>query len=139
MKALATLIRLHKQRLDDARRRLNELEEARERLCEEQRRLAAELAAERRAAAESFEAGRTLAAYAERIAREQAALGDRIAEYEASIAQAAEVVAAAFRELKKYEISRDRRAEHDKRLEGRREQSRLDDIGITRFRRRKAT
>ncbi len=136
MKALNTLVRLHKQRLDEARTHLVALEERRAELLAARARLDETLAAERKAAAASVEAGRTFAAYARRVAAERAALDDDLAALAVEIERAADAVAAAFQDLKKYEITLERRIAQARAAEARADQARLDEVGITRFRRR---
>ena len=138
MKALGTLIRLHRQRLDEKRIRLVELEIEREALNARVVRLAVELESEGRAAAASYEAGRAFPSYAERVAAERRSLADQIATLDAEIVELGEAVFAAYRELKKYEVGRDLREHREKSAEARREQGRLDEVGLTAHRRKQA-
>ncbi len=59
MKALRTLIRLHKQHVDEARAALAEIEVKQAALRNQSDRLEAEIESERSVAAESYEAGRS--------------------------------------------------------------------------------
>jgi len=136
VKALNTLTRLHKQRLDEARSHLVALEERRAELLDARDRLDETLAAERKTAASSVEAGRTFAAYARRMTAERAAIDDDLAALAVEIERAADAVAAAFQELKKYEITLERRLARARAAEARVDRARLDEVGITRFRRR---
>ena len=138
MKALTTLIRLHQRRLDEQRVRLVELEIKREALRDRAQRLAAEVEAEGRVAAMSFEASRSFPPYAGRVRAEQSALAAEAAGLDAAIAEAGEAVAAAYQELKTYQISRDRRGQRRRAAEARRDQAHLDEVGITVHRRKHA-
>ena len=135
MKTLDTLIRVHKQVLDEKRVRLAAIEIERDRLHTAIDGLATEFAAEKAAAASSLDAARTFPAYAVGIRKRQQEYEQAIADLAPQVAQAAEAVAEAYRELKKYEISRELRLERENALEARREQARLDEVGNTVWRR----
>lgn len=136
MKALNTLVRLHKQILDEARAQLVALEDRRAALLACQAALDETLAAERKAAAASFEARATFIAFAERIATERARIDDDLAALAVEIERAADGVSAAFQDLKKYEITLERRIAAERAAEARADQARLDEMGLVRFRRR---
>ena len=138
MKALGTLIRLHKQHLDEQRVRLVEFEMEQEALRARAAGLAAEVEAEGRMAATSFEASRSFSPYVERVGAERRALAAQIAELDAAIAEAGEAVAAAYQDLEKYEITRGLRERRARASEARREQAQLDEAGITIYRRKRA-
>ncbi len=138
MRALATLIRLHKQALDDNRARLAGLESESAALYARAERLDAEYESEARVAAASYEAGQAFPAFADRVSAEHQALDREIASLDASIDEAGEAVAAAYRDLKKYEVTRDRRERREKDTEARRDRAYLDEIGLTVHRRRPA-
>ncbi len=135
MRGLNTLIRLHRQRLDEKRVKRLALEEEREALVALVDGLARELAAERRAAAESLEARYTFAAYAERMTARQRALAGEIATFDAALVKADDEITAAFQEFKRYEISRDARETGERNAQARRERMRLDEIGANQHRR----
>ncbi len=138
MKALRTLIRLHKQHLDEQRVRLVEFEIEQEALRARAAGLAAEVEAEGRMAATSFEAGRSFPSYVERVGAERRALAAQIAELDAAIAEADEAVAAAYQDLEKYKITHGLRERRARVSEDRREQAQLDEAGITIYRRKRA-
>lgn len=129
MKTINTLIRVHKQRLDDKRIRLVEIENERDRLRRSIDDLAAELESEKRTAATSYDAAQTFTAYAARIGERRRAYENEMIAIGSRIVKVAEEVAEAFRELKKYEISRDLRQDRENMLEARREQALFDEIG----------
>ncbi len=138
MKALRTLIRLHKQHVDDKRAALAELEIRREALRDQSARLAAEIESEGRVAAESFAAGRSYPRYVRRIGGERRAIAAEIAKLDAAVAEAGEALAAAYRDLKKYEISHDARVRDRNAVAARFDQAQLDEIAITLHRRKHA-
>lgn len=138
MKALRTLIRLHKQHLDEQRVRLVGFEMEQEALRARAAGLAAEVEAEGRMAATSFEASRSFSPYVERVGAEQRALAAQIAALDAAIAEAGEAVAAAYQDLEKYKITHDLREQRARASEARREQAQLDETGITIYRRKRA-
>lgn len=129
MKALATLIRLHRQRLDEARTRLASLERERDTLTDYAAALAEEIAAEAAIAAGSLETLGVYAAYRARAAAAEAHLGEEIAAVEAAIVDAHAGVAEAFRRLKTYEITAERRREAARRAEAAATQRTLDEVG----------
>ena len=138
MKALRTLIRLHKQYVDDKRAALGELEVGREALRDRSARLEAEIESEGRVAAESYAAGRSFPRYVRRIGGERRVIAAEIAKLDGAVAEAAEALAAAYRDLKKYEISHDVRVRDRKAAEARTDQAQLDEIAITLHRRKHA-
>ncbi len=138
MKTLRTLIRLHKQHVDEARAALAEIEVKQEALRDQSVRLAAEIESERRVAAESFAAGRSYPRYVRRIGGERRAIAAEIARLDDAVAEAGEDLAAAYRDLKKYEISHDARVRDRKAVSARLEQAQLDEIAITLHRRKHA-
>ena len=135
MKGLDTLIRLHRQRLDEKRVGRVDLEARRAALVALADGLERELEAERRTAAESLEARHTFGAYAERMTARQRAVAGEIATVDDALAKADDELAAAFQELKRYEISRDARAMRDRDALARRERMQLDEIGADQHRR----
>ncbi len=135
MKTLDTLIRVHKQALDERRVRLSAIEIERDRLHAAIDSLATEFAAEKVAAAKSLDAARTFPAYADGMRKRQHEYEQAIADLAPHVAQAAEAVAEAYRELKKYEISRELRLDRENALEARREQALLDEVGNAVWRR----
>ncbi len=139
MRALATLIRLHRQYLDEKRSRLMELEIERGALCARADRLCGELDTEGQVAASSYEAGRAFPRYAKRVAIERRAIDKRIAALDAEIAEHVEAVADTYREVKGYEISREQREKRATMAAARSEQTRLDEVGLAVHRRKQAS
>lgn len=137
MKDLKTLIRLHKLQVDDRRRQLAELQALEDRLRDERQRIDAELAEEQRVAADSIVVSMTFPAYARQMRTRRENLDQSIAQTREQVAAAEDAVAAAFQELKRFELAqedRDRRAARDS---ARRETQSFDEISATRFQRKR--
>ena len=138
VKGLKTLIRLHRQRLDEKRVRRLALEEERGALVALADGLERELEAEWRTAAESLESRYTFEAYAERMIARRRALAGEIATFDVALDKADNEIAAAFQELKRYEISRNAREMRAQTVRARRERMQLDEIGANQRRRVRA-
>ncbi len=138
MKALATLVRLHRHLVDERRAELTEIEVGREALRDQSDRLAAEVESEKQIAAESFEAGRSYPRFMGRIDAERRVIAAEIDKLDAAIAEAGEALAAAYQDLKRYEITHDLRAGRLKAAAAKRDQAQLDEIAIALHRRKHA-
>ncbi len=136
MKGLKSLIRLHKFRLDERRRGLQELETLRQRLDAALARLEAEVRAEKRTVETAPEMAFAFADYAASARERRLKLIDSIDETERQIEQARDAVNEAFRELKKYQITQANRERLAAQRAARLEQANLDEIGLTVYRRR---
>ena len=137
MTNLHPLIRLHRWQLDEKRRALAELEALAERLRGQVASLDDELTREQAFAAEAEEPPQGFGAYAQAMLDRKARLAESIAEVDQQIAASQEQIAEAFQELKRFELvqeDRDRRAEARQK---RRETQTYDEIGASRFQRRK--
>ena len=135
MSSLDGLIRLHRSQLDEKRRALAELQALAERLRSELERLDAEVTAEE-AAARAEEVAFSFAAYAEAARGRRLRLTQSIAQVDARIAAGTDEIAAAFQELKRYELAQQERERRVKLKERRRATARLDEVASTRFLRR---
>ena len=136
MKGLKSLIRLHKFRLDERRRGLQELETLRLRLDAALVRLEAEVRAEKRTVETAPEMAFAFADYAASARDRRDKLVDSIDETKQQIEQAREAVNEAFQELKKYEITQANRERMAARRAARLEQAELDEVGLNVYRRR---
>ena len=136
MKKIDTLIRLHKFELDEKRRALQELETHMMRIIEARQRLDQELIEEQNTASQALELGMTYAGYAQKFIARRAKLEEDIANMRVEVEKAEIIVQMAFQELKKYEITAERQAAAEKYESDRREQSELDEAGITRHHRK---
>ena len=135
MKGIDSLIRLHKWRLDEERRRLLELESM---VLDFDRRLAAldaELEHEAEVATRSMDAGVSFGGYAAAVRDRRERLVQSKAEIEAEVVNVREVVSRAFQELKRYEIVAEDRRRRAAIKEKRAQQRVLDDVGMEQFRR----
>lgn len=130
MKGLPNLIRLHRWRLDEKRKNLVELERLAVELREQAARLEAEMKQEQQAAAGSREAGYAYGAYADTVIARRGAIAASLAEVKAKITQAAEAVAEAFRELKRFEVAQERREQAAKDKAAKIDRQILDELGL---------
>lgn len=134
MKNLSALVRLHKWRIDESTRNLADLEALAARFKREIEDVGKRLAAEAPLAGESVESATSYSNFMRAEIARRAILEQSVADLDGEIAQAREKLAAAFRELKSYEITLDRKRQQAGRLNDRRQQSVLDEIGQVRHR-----
>ncbi len=138
MKSLDSLIRLRKLAVDERRRELRDLGRLEERLRAQSEALEAELTAEQGAAGDgSLETNLTYGDYAKVIIERRAHLQNSIADVQVRIEHARTELGTAFEELKRFEITKERKMEKAKREEMRREGQELDEIGLDQFRRKR--
>lgn len=138
MKGLATLIRVRREALDGRRRRLAALESQRVRIDRSLDELAERERSERALAGGDPLLMSMFQGFLRYVAAERAGLLQRRETLLRDIDRATEEIAEAFRELKKFEIAKDR---HDRRRAAeaaRLERLELDEIGLNAFRRRRA-
>lgn len=136
MKDLDGLIRMHKWQLDEKRRALAELETFADRLADEMAKLDRDVAREREAAGEAPDPVPGFAAWLKAATARRKRLEQSMTSISAQVEAARDEIAAAFQELKKYELARDDRR---RRLQERRraaERRMFDDIALDGFRRR---
>lgn len=138
MKGVQSLIRLQRWRLDEARRRLADLERLKQEFMDRARKLEEEIAAEQQAAAKDDEGRRAWASFAERALERRATLARSVAETEAALSAAQEEVGEAFREVKKLELAAERAERRQQEAAQKREQARLDAVALDMHRRRGA-
>ncbi len=141
MKALSTLIRMNRWRLNEQRRELAEYEKLLDKLHGEAARLAAELVAEQETASRREVEGLSpanwaFAGFARATLERQRKLASSIAEVEGRAETAREVVRGMFRELKRHEITLDLRNRREREEAERRAQAELDEVSMERHRRR---
>ena len=135
MSSFDSLIRLHGWKLEEKRRVLAELETLMDELKRRGRDLEAEIHNEMSAAAGSEEAAYAYGAYAAQAIRRRETLAQSAAELEGRIEVARDDVRAAFQEVKKYEIARERKLERERLEASRRDRIAEDDLGLEVFRR----
>ena len=136
---LKNLIRINDWAVDEKRRRLGELLELQANLQAQADALEQDLIREQAIAAETPEAGTFYGAYAEAVIERRDRLVQSIEKMDVEVLAAREEVRAAFRELKKYEVAQENRDLAEIKERNKTEQEELDEIGITRFVRDKAT
>lgn len=139
MSTLESLIRLHRFQLDERRRQLADLDQLAAKLRQELERLEIEQKVEQTIAAQSFEAAQGYGAYARNLIERRQRLTHSLAEVEQQILQAREELAEAFQEVKRYEITADNRARQQRQKLARRQQALMDELGLDRHARRKAS
>ena len=137
MTDLRPLIRLHRWQLDEKRRALAELEALSERLHDQVVQLDAELVREQAVAAELPEPPQGFGAYTQTMLDRKARLNESIEEVQQQIAASREQIADAFQELKRFELVQEDRDRRDAARRKRRETQTYDEIGTSRFHRRK--
>ncbi len=136
MKGLASLVRLHRWRLDDKRKHLAELERTQDEMQAQRGAFAVELENERRAAASSLDAVRVFPAYLAALTRRREALETAIGELKGRIAAVAEEAVEAYKEFKKHEKALANREERRRRAEDRAQRIEEDEVGLNIFRHR---
>ena len=138
MKGIDGLIRLQRWRLDEARRRLADLERLKEEFQGKQRALEEEIAREQSLASSDESGRRAWSNFAERALQRRATLARSVAEAETALADASDEVNEAFREVKKLELAAERAERRQQEAAQRREQLRLDAVALDMHRRRGA-
>ncbi|MBM3572819.1 MAG: hypothetical protein FJX52_10775 [Alphaproteobacteria bacterium] len=136
MKGIATLIRLHTQQLDEKRRVLAELQDLADRLRQSLVDLGEEMKREQEIAATSVEAGQTYHDYAVALIARREKIEESIRDVDRQVAAAADEVAEAFQELKRYEIAKANRDRRNQEKLDRAEQAGFDEMGLSMYRRR---
>jgi len=135
MKALGSLIRLHRFHLEEKRRTLAGLEGLMADLVRRIAQLEDEVQREQRQAANSSIGNFIYGAYARNVIQRRETLKKSMAALQLEIDTAREAVAAAFQEVKRYEIAKERMEEREREETARREQIEQDDLAIEMFRR----
>ena len=135
MMGLDTLARLHRARLDEKRRRLADLRQAHDKLVAQAGELETEIRREQQLAGQSEDAIFAYGSFATASIQRRQALEKAIAERQGELAALHDELAAAFREIKKYEVVIERRRQQEFLAEQRREQAALDEIGLDMHRR----
>ena len=135
MSALASMIRVHSWILDEKRQRLAEIQSFAERMHDDLRRLEAHMEAEQAAARESFDGTVAYATFYSAALERRRRLEATIANLDQQVEAARDEVQAAFEELKKYELARDRLDRQETQRRQRLEQLTLDEVGASLYRR----
>lgn len=138
MSKLDSLIRLHERTLDEARRELGRAEAAVASAAAAIEALEAEIKAEQAAAGADLTGQFGYANYARQAIARRAELHTAHQQAEVAREQVREKVAVAFAELKKFEITAERRAALAQQEENRRLQGELDEIAQQQDRQKQA-
>jgi len=139
VRALPNLIRLHKWSLDEARRKVTDLETLKTSFLKEVAELEDELGREKSAARGSVDSLITLQGYYQHVRERRGRLAQSIAEIDVALEQAREETSAAFRELKKYETALENVEKRERAEAAKRQQSELDEVGLNMHRRKQAS
>ena len=137
MSQLKQLIRLHRFILDEKRRMLKDLESLRGKLEEVVLGLDSEIAVEQARIDEAPELAFGYGGYTAAMRERRARIVESVADTEQEIEEARQAVAAAFQELKKYEVTQANRERMAAERAARIEQANLDEIGLSIYRRRR--
>lgn len=130
MKSLDTLIRVHEWKLNEERRKLADLIGLSNDMRSQISRMEEELKSEAALVGDSIDAARSYSAYLKSQMQRRETLESSIVDLEKEITEVGECVASAFKELKTYEISRDRRNVEVARKRTRRDQSSMDEVAL---------
>ena len=136
MKGLASLIRLHKLKLTEQQKRLNDLQAVAQGLLNELQAIDKSARDEAAGAEEHAETAFMLGGFVQASLARRDALQSSLAEIDREMGVIRSRVAAAFRELKRYELIAERHAADQARAQRRRERHTEDEIGMTMYRRK---
>ncbi|MBM08677.1 MAG: hypothetical protein CMF69_03755 [Magnetovibrio sp.] len=135
-KGIRTLARVIQWRVDECRRNLGVLMKELENLEANRNALDSELVREQQVALDDpNEAGVLYGNYVEHAVNRRDIIDENIRAKEEEVEIAAEELKVNYRELKKYEVVRDRRLQREQAEEAQRDQIELDEIGIETYRR----
>lgn len=136
MAKLHNLIKYRRHTLEEKRKLLAVLNTELESLRAEKKSLLDRLAAEKNLAAVDVDIARNFGAYLNRVLRECAALDTSIGEKLQEVRAATHVVQDAYLEVKKLEVTQEKRDQDEEDRLDRIETNTLDDVGIENFRRK---
>ena len=132
MKSREALIRLHRFRVDEIRRRLQSLDTMRADLTKKMADLETMMQDEQRRAAHSDLGRLAYPSFARSVVARRENIQRSIDEVDKQASGVTEELQAAYRELKKYEIAADSEAQRDRVEYARKVQAELDDIALGR-------
>ena len=130
MRNRESLIRLHKFQVDERRRKVAEIELLLAEFRNKERELEAQVLAEQEKAGISDEAHFAYPMFAKSVQKRRENILQSIADLELQLEGAQEELAAAFRELKKYELMEESRKRKVRKQTQRLEQAELDEIAL---------
>ena len=138
MKSLVSQIRIHKWNVDEARRRLADLERLAARLAEDLSALDLEMTREREVAGRSSEAATTYHDYIAAALRRQETLRRSIAEVDSQLEQARGELQEAFSTLKKFELAAQTIDLRARKARAARDVRAQDEVALSMYRRKDA-
>lgn len=134
MKGLANLIRLHKLKLTEQQKKLNDLQAVAQGFINEAAVLDQSARNEAAGAEGNAETAFMLGGYVQASLARRATLQASLAEIEREMGIIRDQVASAFRELKRYELIAERHESDEARSRRRRERHTEDELGMSMFR-----
>lgn len=137
MKGLANLIRLHKLKLTEQQKKLNDLQAVAHGFESQIEALDQSAQDEGARADDHAETGYTLGSYVQASLARRATLQASLDEINREMGIIRDHVATAFRELKRYELIAERRDADQARTQRKRERRTEDELGMSMFRRRR--
>lgn len=137
MKGLANLIRLHKLKLTEQQKKLTDLQAVAQGFLNQTELIDQSTRKEAAGAASNDEAAFMLGGFVQASLKRRAALQASLAEIEREMSIVRNHVAAAFRELKRYELVAERYEADQARLRRKRERQTEDELGINIFRQKR--
>jgi flagellar protein FliJ len=137
MKGIASLIRVHRWKLDEKRRELSDLQDVLDDFMKQLVKLEQEMAREQTIARDNQDVGYSYANYSQAARDRQLNLNSSIEEIQGSIEIVEDEVAELYQELKKYEITKDTREKKARMEQQRKDQIALDDLSLDMYRRKK--
>ena len=139
MSALNSMVRVHRWILDEKRQKLGDLERLTDKMREDLARLDEDIERERLIAKASYEAGSSYSAFVVAAKQRRKKLEHSLENLEREVGLARQEVGEAFQELKQFETARNKAVEREETERQRREQLALDEMGVSLYRRRKAS
>ena len=139
MKGLNTLIKLHKRKLDELRRKMVLLEKQKDDLERASRKLQQELEDEMKLASAQADMSQFFAGFSKRIQNRQAEIAKEVRMIDRQIAKLNDDIAAEFGELKKFEIAKQNAEKRAADAQTRRDTLALDEIASQQHRRKQQT
>lgn len=136
MKSLKTLIRLHRNRVDEQRRQLGQLQNKQAQLEQMTATLVQELKQEQVMAAKTPEMSTFFGDFAERIRKRRDTIAQEMMKLEKQMAELSEKIRESFAELKKFEIVEERRKKEAAAEQDRKDVIQMDEVAITGHRRK---
>ena len=130
MRNRESLIRLHKFQVDERRRKVAEIELLLNEFRNKERELEAQVLAEQERAGISDEAHFAYPMFAKSVQKRRENILQSIADLDLQLGAAQEELAAAFRELKKYELMEESRKRKVRKQTQQLEQAELDEIAL---------